>query len=1424
MKVTDSKGCTATATTNVAINPKPSLTASSNSPLCTDAYLDLNSNPGGGSGIYSTFSWTGPDNFMSSMEDPTDFQITIVNAGTYRVTVTDNAGCTATASTSVSVSTQGAPSITASSNSPICGGSNLVLNSTPSGGSGIFTAFSWTGPNSYTANMEDPTPFVVFTSGAGVYTVTVTDSKNCKGTASVAVVVNGPISTPTSNSPVCPNGTILLNGGSALPGTVTYSWSGPNSYASTQRIPPGFPAIPAAAGTYSLTITQNGCSGVGTTTVVVGDVIPPMIICPPNTTVAANGSCSGTVGSHSAASVSDNCNPNPTVTQSPASNTVLIGHNDVETITLTANDGNGNTASCTLLVTLKDVSKPSITCPPNTTVAADGTCSGTVGSHSPAALSDNCTANPTVTQSPASNTALNGHNDVETITLTANDGNGNTEFCTFTVTLKDVTKPSITCPPNTTVAADGTCSGTVGSHSAVSVSDNCTANPTVTQSPASTTALNGHNDVETITLTANDGNGNTQFCTFTVTLKDVTKPSITCPPNTTVAADGTCSGTVGSHSAASVSDNCTANPTVTQSPASNTALNGHNDVETVTLTANDGNGNTEFCTFTVTLKDVTKPSIICPPNTTVAADGTCSGTVGSHNPVLVSDNCTANPTVTQSPASNTVLNGHNDVETITLTANDGNGNTEFCTFTVTLKDVTKPSITCPPNTTVAADGTCSGTVGSHSAVSVSDNCTANPTVTQSPASNTVLNGHNDVETVTLTADDGNGNTAFCTLTVTLKDVTKPSITCPPNTTVAADGSCSGTIGSHSAASVSDNCTANPTVTQSPASNTVLNGHNDVETVTLTADDGNGNTEFCTFTVTLKDITAPTVVCKAHTAALNAAGTASITTADVYQSGADNCGVVNQVSVVPNTFTCANLGANTVVLTVNDGNGNTATCSAVVTVVDLIPPTMLCKNGTVQLNTLGQGSITTADINNGSTDNCTLASLSVVPSNFTCANLGTNTVTLTGTDQSGNTATCQATVIVRDTIKPTILCKNATINLNNAGQATLTVADVNNGSFDNCSIASFTLSQTAFTCAHLGNNLVTLTGTDIAGNTGSCTATVTVRDLIAPVAKCKNATANLGPNGTVTVLPSAVDNASTDNCSFTLSLTPSSFTCANIGMNTVTLRATDGSGNTSTCAAVVTVRDITPPTALCKNRTINLDNSGHATLTSTDVDNGSTDNCSISSKTLQRTQFNCGDIAAPVSNFLTVTDPSGNTASCIAYITVKDVHAPTAICDNTTVPLMNGSVTVYPSILADSSFDNCSITTYLPTAKTYYAPGVYNLVITVRDWSGNGANCTSVVTVTPSGPSEKPGEDKFKMTLYPNPTQGLLNLEFDLAESQAFELAVYNLTGKEVMRQKGSGAEGLNSISVQMDELKPGIYFMELRSDKLRARKRLVLQK
>ncbi|MGI9159049.1 MAG: choice-of-anchor D domain-containing protein, partial [Saprospiraceae bacterium] len=252
-------------------------------------------------------------------------------------------------------------------------------------------------------------------------------------------------------------------------------------------------------------------------------------------------------------------------------------------------------------------------------------------------------------------------------------------------------------------------------------------------------------------------------------------------------------------------------------------------------------------------------------------------------------------------------------------------------FAVTVTDAEKPTITCPANQTVSADANCGGTVGVYSAVSTADNCATTVTVTQSPASTTALSGHDDAETVTLTANDGNGNTQTCTFTVTLKDVTKPTITCPADQTVSTDANCAGTVGDRTgAATASDNCAATVTVTQSPASTTALNGHDDAETVTLTADDGNGNTETCTFTVTLKDVTLPTTVCQNIGVDLSIIGEASITAAEIDNGSDDACGVSDR-SISPTAFTCADLGANTVTLTVTDNNGNSNTCTATVTV-------------------------------------------------------------------------------------------------------------------------------------------------------------------------------------------------------------------------------------------------------------------------------------------------------------------------------------------------------------------------------------------------------------------------------------------------------------------------------------------------------------
>ncbi|MCB0568201.1 MAG: HYR domain-containing protein, partial [Phaeodactylibacter sp.] len=113
-----------------------------------------------------------------------------------------------------------------------------------------------------------------------------------------------------------------------------------------------------------------------------------------------------------------------------------------------------------------------------------------------------------------------------------------------------------------------------------------------------------------------------------------------------------------------------------------------------------------------------------------------------------------------------------------------------------------------------------------------------------------------------------------------------------------------------------------------------------------------------------------------------------------------------------------VGTTTETYVADDGMGNTATCSFSVTVQDNQAPTAMCQNATVQLNAGGSASVTAAQVNNSSSDNCGVASLSVSPNTFSCANVGPNAVTLTVTDVNGNSASCSATVTVQDNTAPT----------------------------------------------------------------------------------------------------------------------------------------------------------------------------------------------------------------------------------------------------------------------------------------------------------------------------------------------------------------------------------------------------------------------
>jgi hypothetical protein len=138
----------------------------------------------------------------------------------------------------------------------------------------------------------------------------------------------------------------------------------------------------------------------------------------------------------------------------------------------------------------------------------------------------------------------------------------------------------------------------------------------------------------------------------------------------------------------------------------------------------------------------------------------------------------------------------------------------------------------------------------------------------------------------------------------------------------------------------------------------------------------------------------------------------------------------------------------VTLTVTDANGNTSTCDATVTIEDNIAPTAICQNITVQLDATGNVTITSAQIDNGSSDNCGPVTLTIgggADQTFDCSSVGAQVVTLTVTDANGNTSTCDATVTIEDNIAPTAICQDITVQLDATGNVTITSAQIDNGS-------------------------------------------------------------------------------------------------------------------------------------------------------------------------------------------------------------------------------------------------------------------------------------------------------------------------------------------------------------------------------------------
>lgn len=185
-------------------------------------------------------------------------------------------------------------------------------------------------------------------------------------------------------------------------------------------------------------------------------------------------------------------------------------------------------------------------------------------------------------------------------------------------------------------------------------------------------------------------------------------------------------------------------------------------------------------------------------------------------------------------------------------------------------------------------------------------------------------------------------------------------------------------------------------------------------------------------------------------------------------------------------------------------------------------------------------------------------------------VGTTTGTCTVTDPCGGSASCMFTVTVNDTEPPTITCPANITQGNDPGQCGAVVNYPPPSVSDNCPGVMFLCSPPSGSFFPVGMTTVTCTAIDAAGNTSTCSFTVTVVDTEPPIITCSPDIMVFNDPGTSGSIVNFVPTVN-DNCpGATAVCTPASGSFFPSGTTTVTCIAIDAAGNSSTCTFNVRV--------------------------------------------------------------------------------------------------------------------------------------------------------------------------------------------------------------------------------------------------------------
>ena len=980
-------------------------------------------------------------------------------------------------------------------------------------------------------------------------------------------------------------------------------------------------------------------------TILVNDTMNPVFTCPANITVSTSAdACEANIEVPEVLAV-DNCG-SVTVTNTLANPgdmvTLPVGDTAVKYY---AEDACGNIDSCETTITVLDATPPMMTCADTDNAfcsAAEVDVFLTYAEFIAAngIATDNCGVIDESSFGFVSESS-NGLSCPEIVTriYSIMDDSGNTATCEQTILVAENEAPSFIVPMDTIVNC-GASIDTMSIGAPTEVADNCGVDE-VTISFSDVVVLGGTCPVIstiTRTWTAVDICGNVSAeQDQTITIQDTIKPVAVCKLDTLYLDEsGDVDFDVNGLDGGSF-DACGTGALILTSDFDFATCNDAMLMQDVVLTVTDACGNSDTCMTSILVLDTIPASLTCPPLVTVACPSDIPSEYANYidfenDGGLFTDNCQSNlPTefyLSTTEQTSTVCPF--DILR-TYVAADNNGNIDSCVHTITVNDTELPIVTCPADMVITGAMNTCDTLLMITLATAADACGIASITNDfngggADASGTYSGGET---IVTFTATDNCGNVGTCTMTITV-DV-NPALACPADAIVQCELA-EAPIFTNFAQFMNAGGSANLGCGADTSGFTYMgeillstNSCTQVYERSYGLPGMMGDMFECSYMITVTDDENPEITCSTD---INVNATLDQCTAmvDLTSIATDNCGSVT----VTNDFTMGTtgefpIGTTVVTFTATDDCGNTNSCSMNVTVNDAQAPYITCPEGvlamcdvsTIPIYNFYQQFID-ADATSDISDNCVIDTFSFMyEGEVQMTMFGFTFVERTYSiqDSVGNSSSCSQVSIIMDSTAPFVTCPDDVIVDADAGLCTAMITGLVADIDDNCMVDTIYNSRTgdgldASDIYPVGETVVIFTVEDEAGNSNTCSFTVTVEDNVLPVLTCP---ADLAATecGVVENSPytsflafqnaggMAEDICGIDTTTFALVsdvLIPGMDDCIETYERTYSIE--DNNGNIGTCTQEYQIIDTTSPTIACPDNVLLSTDEGVCTAMST----------------------------------------------------------------------------------------------------------------------------------------------------------------------------------------------------------------------------------